>query len=195
MKQVSDEKRDRILRAARDRFLRYGFKRTSMDDIAQLAGISRAALYLQFPNKEGIFRTLSQEMHAAAHERFTAALGAGGLLAERLLAAFEGKDHEFFEVVRGSAHGTELVDFNHGIGADIVEHADALLKEALVGGIEQAAAAGEIRLERIGMDAAECADLLLHASHGLKHGSAVWPVYRRRLEHLIRLLILALDAG
>jgi AcrR family transcriptional regulator len=195
MKHISDEKRDRVLRAARDCFLRYGFKRTSMDDIAQLAGISRAALYLLFPNKEGIFRTLSQEMHDSAHERFTTALGAGGPLAERLLTAFDGKDHEFFEIVIGSPHGRELVDFNHGIGADIVEQADVLLKDALIGGIEQAAAAGEIMLARVGMDAAECADLLLHASHGLKHGSTDWSSYRRRLEYLIQLLIVALTLG
>ena len=112
--------------------------------------------------------------------------------AEQLLTAFDGKDHEFFEIVIGSPHGRELVDFNHGIGADIVEQADVLLKDALIGGIERAAVAGEIMLARVGMDAAECADLLLHASHGLKHGSADWSSYRRRLEHLIQLLIVAL---
>jgi hypothetical protein len=71
--------------------------------------------------------------------------------------------------------------------------ARALGETRLSGGIERAAAAGEIRLERVGIDAAACADLLLHASHGLKHGSVGWATYRRRLEHLIRLASVALD--
>src|SRR5512139_542302 len=105
MNREQDDKRERILKAAQECFTLYGFKRTAMDDIAQKAGISRAALYLLFPNKEAIFRTLVEEIHSAALSRAEAALRAEGTLAERLVAAFEGKDLALMEVVRGSAHG------------------------------------------------------------------------------------------
>ena len=36
-------------------FLRFGYRKTSMDDIARAAGVSRQALYLWFPNKEALF--------------------------------------------------------------------------------------------------------------------------------------------
>jgi AcrR family transcriptional regulator len=51
----TEEKRRRILAAVRPLFLRYGFKRVTMDDLAAAAGISRPALYLVFPKKERLF--------------------------------------------------------------------------------------------------------------------------------------------
>ena len=55
--------RARILGAAFTLFGRYGFKRASMEDIASEAGLSRTALYLQFRNKEEIFRELAIGLH------------------------------------------------------------------------------------------------------------------------------------
>jgi len=56
--------------AALTRFARYGFRRTSMEDIAAEAGVSRAALYLQFRNKEEILAAV----RTAAFDRFASAL-------------------------------------------------------------------------------------------------------------------------
>ena len=55
-KEMVGQKRDKVLTAARNTFLRYGFKRVTMNDIAEAAGISRPALYLVFDNKEEIFK-------------------------------------------------------------------------------------------------------------------------------------------
>ena len=52
---MSESKKSKILTAARAVFLRYGYKRISMNDIAEAAGVSRPALYLLFKNKEEIF--------------------------------------------------------------------------------------------------------------------------------------------
>ncbi len=52
---MSDDKKNRILAAARSVFLSYGFKRVNMNDIAEAAGVSRPALYVLFKNKEEIF--------------------------------------------------------------------------------------------------------------------------------------------
>src|SRR6266536_3276740 len=42
-------------------FTRYGFKKTSMDDVARAAGLSRAGLYLHFANKTELFRAVATE--------------------------------------------------------------------------------------------------------------------------------------
>ncbi|MCA6111556.1 TetR/AcrR family transcriptional regulator [Bradyrhizobium cenepequi] len=47
-----------ILKAATSVFLRYGFKKTSMDDVAQAIVISRHRLYLHFQTKETLFRAM-----------------------------------------------------------------------------------------------------------------------------------------
>ncbi|MGB6241164.1 MAG: TetR/AcrR family transcriptional regulator [Castellaniella sp.] len=49
------ERRTRILDAARWCFLNFGFSRTSLEDIAQRAVISRTLLYRIFKDKEDIF--------------------------------------------------------------------------------------------------------------------------------------------
>ncbi len=64
-KQTAEEasrRRDGIVAAATEVFLRYGHARTTMGDIAQEAGISRPALYLVFPRKEDIFAAVTERL-------------------------------------------------------------------------------------------------------------------------------------
>jgi AcrR family transcriptional regulator len=44
-----------VLETALTVFLRHGFRKTSMEDIAQAAGISRQGIYLHFKDKDAIF--------------------------------------------------------------------------------------------------------------------------------------------
>ena len=48
-----------VLNAAFQAFATYGYRRTSMEDVARVAGLSRTALYQHFRNKEDIFRSLA----------------------------------------------------------------------------------------------------------------------------------------
>ena len=43
-----------ILDAAEDLLARYGYKRMTMDDLAQAVGLSKGALYLRFKSKEEV---------------------------------------------------------------------------------------------------------------------------------------------
>jgi AcrR family transcriptional regulator len=45
-----------LLDAAIGVFARFGYRKTSMDDVARAAGVSRQGLYLSFANKEELFR-------------------------------------------------------------------------------------------------------------------------------------------
>ncbi len=51
----SDEKKELVLRAASEVFARYGFDKTTLDDIGKRAGLNKASLYYYFKNKEDIF--------------------------------------------------------------------------------------------------------------------------------------------
>ncbi len=48
-------KRDLILRAGSECFARFGFEKTTLDDIGRRAGLNKASLYYYFKNKEEIF--------------------------------------------------------------------------------------------------------------------------------------------
>ena len=54
-----------ILEAALECFLQYGFAKTSLDDIARRAKLSRPLLYLLFKNKEEIFVATLRSMYQA----------------------------------------------------------------------------------------------------------------------------------
>jgi AcrR family transcriptional regulator len=49
-----------ILKAAEDVILQYGFEKTRMSDIAKKFGVSHAALYKYFKNKDDLMKTLAQ---------------------------------------------------------------------------------------------------------------------------------------
>jgi len=53
-----DEKKQQLLNAARTVVARFGYRKTTLEDIAAEAGVSRATLYYYFPNKEEVFRAL-----------------------------------------------------------------------------------------------------------------------------------------
>lgn len=56
--EASEQRRRRVFAAALGIFSRFGFRKTSMDEVARAAGISRQGLYLHFSTKEELFRAL-----------------------------------------------------------------------------------------------------------------------------------------
>ena len=51
---ASEDVRNRILEAAQERLWRYGFKKTTIDEIAADAGVGKGTVYLHFESKEDI---------------------------------------------------------------------------------------------------------------------------------------------
>jgi AcrR family transcriptional regulator len=68
--ETADARQLAVLDAAVGVFARYGYRKASMDEVARAAGVSRQGLYLQFVNKEGLFRkavehSLNSQLNAA----------------------------------------------------------------------------------------------------------------------------------
>lgn len=119
------ERREAILDAAFQVFAAYGYRRTSMDDIARAAGLSRPALYLHYRNKEDIFRSGAERYFRDALARMEAALFAPGQSEEAaLIAAFRAKDGDLMEVVFGTPHGGELMDAGMTVTSDLFQAAE-----------------------------------------------------------------------
>ena len=115
-----------IANAALRAFALYGYRRTSMEDIAQGAGMSRAALYLRFKNKEDIFRSLASQYFKLAIAGMESALTqADSPPQEALTAALQAKNGALMEMILTSPHGNEVLDAGFAIGADIVAEGEA----------------------------------------------------------------------
>ena len=57
---------DRILDAAMLVFRRHGFRRSSIEQAAEEAGLTRQALYHHFESKEALFRAVIERLHEKA---------------------------------------------------------------------------------------------------------------------------------
>ncbi len=85
-----DQTRTSLLVAARERFARDGYRRTSVADISRDAGVGGTTAYVHFANKEAVFFAAVDDDLTAFFGEFEAAvmaLGPGDDVAERLLPA------------------------------------------------------------------------------------------------------------
>src|SRR5687768_15052544 len=105
---MSEERLEQILDAAYACFTRHGVRRTTMDDIAAAAGMSRPAVYQYVRNKDDAFRRTAERMFARALAGARAAAADGGPLAERLTAVCAVKLGLTLRVWRDSPHAAEL---------------------------------------------------------------------------------------
>ncbi len=189
-------RREAILEAARVQFTRYGFRRTSMQDIARETGVSRASLYSHFANKEAIFRALSEtlfdEALSAAEDRLKPSADAGGL-ASRVESALVAKWVPIHRLVADSPHGAEIMDENSRLCGDVVASSSARFQALLASAFESAAHSGEIDLDRAGLDAESASELVRLAAAGLKQGVPNAEVLCARLRALVRVLFAGLE--
>jgi TetR/AcrR family acrAB operon transcriptional repressor len=58
MDSTNEERENRILDAAADLFSHFGYDKTTVDDIARQAGVSKGAIYLHFSSKDALFEAL-----------------------------------------------------------------------------------------------------------------------------------------
>lgn len=91
-------------------FARYGFKKTSMQDIADAAGVSRQSVYKKFGSKEQCYQWVIRTYLIDMYSRIFAALDKDELpVAHTLLKVFEIFILESVEIVN-HPHGTLILD-------------------------------------------------------------------------------------
>lgn len=180
------DREDAILDAAFRAFAVYGYRRVSMEDIAQGAGLSRTALYQHFRNKEDIFRSLSARYFAECRAEMARALAVEGPAEAVLQAVFAAKDGKFMEVVLGTPHGRELLDVGHAVASGVALEAEAWMAAELADWMAVRGAAA-----RLG-DPAAAAGLVIAALKGLKTTSQTLSAYRAGQAMLARLVARAL---
>ena len=103
-------RRDRIVEAATGVFLRYGYARTTMGDIADAAGISRPALYPLFPKKEDIFASVISQLNEEKLQEFRIAFSRLRSLDRKLHLCCEDWGAHGFDLVQIHPDAKDLFD-------------------------------------------------------------------------------------
>ncbi|MDD9908803.1 MAG: TetR family transcriptional regulator [Ahrensia sp.] len=128
-KTTSQTRRETILRAAYDAFAKYGFRRTSMDDIAKAAGVSRPALYQSFANKGEIFRALIEAHLGHVETELSWHIGQGKPLREMLTDMVESAVIDPHRLLQGMAHGEELLGVKAEVCPDLFDRWEEQLRD------------------------------------------------------------------
>lgn len=189
---IDDPRQEAILGAAWQCFSAYGFKKTTMDDIARGAGMSRPALYQHYHSKEDIFRRLALLYFDEAAGAMERALAGPGDVGSQLHAAFVAQGGRIAEAMLGSPHGMELLDTSKATAGDIAETGEARLQAIYADWLEQGRAAGRLVFEG---EAAALALTMTRALKGLKSESVSFDTYRASLAQMARVLGRGLSAG
>lgn len=176
------DRRDVVLAAALETFLRHGYRKTSMEDVARAASISRPGLYFLFTSKQDLFaaavtRALEQDLRTVAH----ALDDSSRPLPERLLDAFDAWTGRYLGAVGGelSAVVEAHRDVMGAAALDAPHRFRSLVLDALL-------SAGSTR-ERATSEA--IARTLISTAIGLKHQTTSRDTFREHLGTAIGLLL------
>ena len=107
------DRRTGIVRAAVDVFLRYGYTRTTMGDVAKAAGISRPTLYDAFPGKEEVFAAAVEELDAQSYAQMHAALPRHHSLEAKLRYVCKKWGAHGFDITAVHPDASDLFDLNY----------------------------------------------------------------------------------
>lgn len=187
-----DPKAAAILKAGYDTFLQFGLKRAAMQDIADHAGMSRAALYQHFRNKDDIYAAMMAGYFQAAAQAVEEALAAEPDPARALTAAFEAQIGDAAEGLMRSAHAGELLSDTHAKSAPIMAEGREAIAKAYARWIDQGVLAGRIAPDAVAGSSMRMAQVMLAGFDGLKHLSGDWPAYVDARRHLARIFARAL---
>jgi AcrR family transcriptional regulator len=187
--------KERIVGSGLELFSRYGFRRTSVDEIAHQAGVAKGTVYLSFKSKDEIFRAVCEQVIGQLMFRAGAALAATGSLEERVLALLESRFVYLHEHTVSSAHGREILEPPDPPAAELFERAETRYRALLTGVLEAAEKKGEISPGRVGLTAAGAADLLMNGARGCGGSGTFTAAYRKRLAEMTRVLVAGLGVG
>jgi AcrR family transcriptional regulator len=84
----ADQRRQQLFEVARERFAQQGFHATSMDEIAEAAGVTKPVLYQHFPSKRALYVELLEETGRQLLSTLADATARAGSLRERVELGF-----------------------------------------------------------------------------------------------------------
>lgn len=189
----NDPKRARVLDNAMRVVLAYGYHRTTMDDIARAADMSRPALYLLFKNKADIYRAVATRMFQDSAQRIGDIMAGDGPLGDRLFRAIDGMMIQMMAAIHASPHGAELLDLKSQLAGGLVEHWHSTLAGTFGRAITAEAERLDVDLSARGLSAEILAELLLDGLEGMKSRASDVETQRTAARQMVRVLELVLQ--
>ncbi len=180
-------KGEAILDAAERCFLLYGYRKTSMEDVARQADVAKGTLYLYFAGKEALFLALLRRLGLQTLAACQRAAASDGPLEQRLYGVLEAYYGSFFSRYQGSNHLQELGELRTQLGKELTTALRQDFERILVSVLDQASAAAPAGAPAPAHDSVAWAQVLSAAAYGAKYTpepAQELDAYRQRLRQL-----------
>ena len=181
----AEVKKQRIVNAAKAVFLKYGYNRVTMSDLADAAGISRPALYLVLARKEDVFRGVVRQMAGEISDEVDKGLGSIRSPLEKLKFVCELWMVRTFDWSRQSPEAKEIFESSHEFAQDAVADSMLLFERDLASVIELFPKGTLPK----GVSQRQAAHLLAGAIGGIKETCANSSELREKIHALISMMI------
>jgi AcrR family transcriptional regulator len=193
--QAQTRPQDRILDAAMRVFRRHGFRRSSIEQAAEEAGLTRQALYHHFDSKEALFRAVIERLYEEALAAEAAAAKqaeeADHELADVLVAEIGARLGALFASLEGSPHIEELFSEHLAQGRDLYQSYATRFADEVAATITRVMRKRKLVLAS-GVSVRELARCVEMAIHGTKSAyPSMMPAdaFLRQLEIMLRMLV------
>lgn len=163
-----DIKRERILEAAYEQFLHYGYSKTTMNEIAGSLSLSKALLYYYFPDKSQLYIAVTRKLAESYLETLEDNIGRINDLKEAFVFQIDThhnfilNNYNFFDHIRLNEQNMPDAIW------EIVDHIRQTEMTLMGSVIKAEAERGNIKPVE---NSRQIVDLLLDALHGVRVGS------------------------
>jgi AcrR family transcriptional regulator len=185
----------RILDAAMRVFRRHGFRRSTIEQAAEEAGLTRQALYHHFSSKEALFRGAIARFYeralAAETEAARAAEKANRDLADVITAQIAARFGVLLTELQGSPHLEELLSEHLAQARDLYQSYSARFGEEVAATIARVCRARKLKLAR-GVtveDLARCVEMAIHGTKSAYPSMQPFDAFLKQLDMMLGMLI------
>jgi AcrR family transcriptional regulator len=193
-KESRSAKPSAIVLAALELFTRYGYRKTSIDDIAQTAQVAKRTVYLHFENKAAVFLATLEYLGDQVRERCVAAESAGGTAVDRLTGLLDAYFGMAFELFSKSEHMPELEETFSKLARARIGDLNTEYEDRLARFLRSLQKTGEVGGPPQGLTVEQIVHILMRTAEGAKHDPDVQGDRKTLDRRLRELAILAVAA-
>lgn len=175
-------------------FTQFGYRKTSIDDIAEAAQVAKRTVYLHFENKAAVFLAILEYLGGQVRQRCASAERAGGTAVDRLTGLLDAYFGMGFELFSQSEHMPELEETFSKLARSRIGDLDTEYQERLARFLRSLRTTGEIGGPPQGLTVDEIVYILVRAAEGAKHDAKVKGDRQALQQHLRKLATLAIAA-
>ena len=192
---TASTKPNAIVLAGLQLFTRYGYRKTSIDDIAQAAQVAKRTVYLHFENKAAVFLAILKYLGDQVRQRCAAAERADGTPVTRLAGLLDAYFGMAFELFSKSEHMPELEETFSKLARSRMGDLNTEYEGRLARFLRSLEKTGEIGRPPHGLTVQQIVHILMLAAEGTKHDANVQgdrKAFERRLREVAILAIAAM---